>query len=326
MLVAYNFFKLCETTLYCLCSKKLLTGAKIIPLRTKAINIQTINAEWLNANKLSLDVLRLDKIHEVVSGNKWFKLKYYLQEAKHLGKDTIATFGGAWSNHIVATAYSTKQAGLQSVGIIRGEKPRQLSVTLQNASAYGMELIYVSREEYRNKELLINRFENENWYWVNEGGYGKLGMQGASDILKVADTSAYTHIVAAVGTGTMLAGLVNSSAANQEVIGISSMKGNVGLEDEVRRLLINSDIKDFKIFHDYHFGGYGKHPQELIDFINNVYNQYQLPLDIIYTGKTFYAITQLARESFFKADSKILMIHSGGLQGNKSLPAKVLAF
>jgi 1-aminocyclopropane-1-carboxylate deaminase len=326
MLVAYIFFKLCETTLYCLCSKNLLTGAKIIPLETNEINIQTINAEWLKTNKLSLDVLRLDKIHEVVSGNKWFKLKYYLQEAKHLGKDTIATFGGAWSNHIVATAYATKQAGLKSVGIIRGEKPAQLSATLQNAEGFGMKLIYVSREEYRNKELLIKQHLNENWYWVNEGGYGELGMRGASDILKVIDTSTYTHIVAAVGTGTMLAGLVNSSTPNQEVIGISSMKGNVSLEDDVRKLLVNSSDDRFKIFHEYHFGGYGKHPRGLIDFINNVFTYHQLPLDIVYTGKTFYAITKLSEKSFFKPGSKILMIHSGGLQGNKSLPAKVLAF
>jgi 1-aminocyclopropane-1-carboxylate deaminase len=326
MLVAYIFFKLCETTLYCLCSKNLLTGTKMIPLETNEIDIQTINAEWLNANTLSLDVLRLDKIHEVISGNKWFKLKYYLREAKHLAKDTIATFGGAWSNHIVATAYAAKQAGLKSVGIIRGEKPAQLSATLQNAQDYGMELRYVSREEYRNKELLIKQLANKDWYWVNEGGYGELGLKGASDILKVRNTSAYTHIVAAVGTGTMLAGLIASSNGSQEVIGISSMKGNVGLANEVQKLLVNHDDKEFKIFHDYHFGGYGKHPQELINFINNVYTYHHLPLDIVYTAKTFYAITQLAKQSFFKPDSKILMIHSGGLQGNKSLPEKVLAF
>jgi 1-aminocyclopropane-1-carboxylate deaminase len=303
-----------------------LRGSKIIPLNIDAINVQSIKADWLQLDRLTLDVLRLDKIHEVVSGNKWFKLKYYLQQAQKLNKSTIATFGGAWSNHVVATAFAAKQAGLKSVGIIRGEKPLQLSVTLQNAEAYAMELIYVTREQYRNKEVLIKQFAITDWLWVNEGGYGVLGMQGASDILTVKDTTRYTHIIAAVGTGTMLAGLINSSNTKQHVIGISSMKGNLSLMEQVQNLLSEDRKQDVQIFHDYHFGGYGKHPQQLIDFINNAYQQFQLPLDIVYTGKTFYAIADLAKKSFFPPDSKILMIHSGGLQGNKSLPAKVLAF
>ncbi len=291
-----------------------------------AIDIQTIDAAWLQQKEISLDVLRLDKMHEVVSGNKWFKLKYYLQQAKANNKTTIATFGGAWSNHIIATAFAARESGLKSVGIIRGEKAAILSETLQLALNNGMELMYVTRQQYMDKEILIRTFANEDWFWVNEGGYGALGAKGFAEILTITDTSHYTHIIAAVGTGTMLAGLILSSTKYQQLIGISSMKGNLALEAQVRKLLPADAQSNFTIFHDYHFGGYGKHPPQLIDFINDAYYQYQLPFDIVYTGKTFYAIKDLAEKTFFKPASKILMIHSGGLQGNKSLPPQVLAF
>lgn len=291
-----------------------------------AIDVQPIDAAWLQQKKISLDVLRLDKIHEVVSGNKWFKLKYYLQQAKAFDKTTIATFGGAWSNHIIATAYAAREAGLKSVGIIRGEKPAILSATLQLALNNGMDLIYVARQQYRHKETLIEAFTNEDWFWINEGGYGALGAKGSADMLTITDTSHYTHIIAAVGTGTMLAGLILAATKSQRIIGISSMKGNTALEEQVRKLLPAANQTNFTIFHDYHFGGYGKHPHQLIDFMNDTYNKYNLPLDIVYTGKTFFAIKDLAEKTFFKPGSSILMIHSGGLQGNKSLPPQVLAF
>jgi len=249
-----------------------------------------------------------------------------LQKANTTGKQTIATFGGAWSNHIVATAFAAREAGLQSVGIIRGEKPAILSATLLHAESYGMQLVYVTREEYRHKELIKQKFANKDWFWINEGGYGSDGAKGASEILKLVKVEKYTHILAAVGTGTMLAGLINSSVSNQQVIGISSMKGNNKLQEEVERLLPSTHNHNYSILHDYHFGGYGKHPEELINFINSSYHEHKLPLDIVYTGKTFFAIKDLASKSFFKTGSQILMIHSGGLQGNKSLPAKVLAF
>jgi 1-aminocyclopropane-1-carboxylate deaminase len=291
-----------------------------------AVNIQTINAEWLQQKEISLDVLRLDKMHEVVSGNKWFKLKYYLQQAKADNKTTIATFGGAWSNHIIATAFAAKEAGLKSVGIIRGEKQPILSQTLQLALKNEMELTYVTRQQYHYNETLMKSFANEEWFWVNEGGYGALGAKGAAEILTITETSHYTHIIASVGTGTMLAGLILSSTKSQQVIGISSMKGNLALEEQVRKLLPAGMQNNFTIFHDYHFGGYAKHPPKLIDFINDSYSKYHVPLDIVYTSKTFYAIEDLAEKTFFKPGSNILMIHSGGLQGNKSVPSQVLAF
>jgi 1-aminocyclopropane-1-carboxylate deaminase len=295
-------------------------------LNFDAIDIQTINAVWLQENRILLDVARFDKMHEVVSGNKWFKLQYYLRQAKADNKTTIATFGGAWSNHIIATAFAAKQAGLKSIGIIRGEQPGELSETLRLTLSFEMELIYVTREQYRHKEALMKVYAHEDWLWVNEGGYGALGAQGAADMLTIVNASHYTHIIAAVGTGTMLAGLIQSSARVQQVIGISPMKGNFALEEQVKKLLPADVQRSFIIFHDYHFGGYGKHPAQLIDFINDVYIQHKLPLDIVYTSKTFYAVKDLAEKKFFKPGSKILMVHSGGLQGNKSLAPQVLAF
>jgi 1-aminocyclopropane-1-carboxylate deaminase/D-cysteine desulfhydrase-like pyridoxal-dependent ACC family enzyme len=293
----------------------------------KAVNTQCISAGWLTDKKISLDILRLDKIDAIVSGNKYFKLKYYLQNAIAANKKVIATFGGAWSNHIVATAFACNELGLKSIGFIRGEKPAVLSATLIAAESYGMELRFVTREEYRNKDLIKIKHFSEDWYGINEGGFGATGAKGAAEILRLANHNTYTHIVAAVGTGTMMAGLVISASANQKIIGISSMKGNNSLEAEIKSLSESAaSDSSFQLFHNYHFGGYGKHPKDLLDYINKIYLLHNLPLDIIYTGKTFYAIEDLAKQDFFPAESKILMIHSGGLQGNRSLPPEVLAF
>lgn len=290
------------------------------------INVQTIHADWLADKKVALDVVRLDKIHPVVSGNKWFKLKYYLQQATALHKTTVGTFGGAWSNHIAALAYACKESGLKSIGFIRGEQTGVLSETLKKAVEYGMELHFVSRNEYRKKELIKEQFADKHWYWINEGGYGLLGAKGASEILNTIDISPYSHIVAAVGTGTMLAGLL-LSVGKRKVLGISCMKGNIALEKEIWYLLQHQKPEaSFQILHAYHFGGYGKHPKPLIEFINEIYAEHCLPLDIVYTGKTFYAIKDLTKKVFFDAGSRVLMIHSGGLQGNLSLPAEVLRF
>lgn len=284
------------------------------------VNTQHIQADWLAQHNVSLDVLRLDKIHPVVSGNKWFKLKYYLQDAKEHRKTTIATFGGAWSNHIAATAFACREADLKSVGIIRGEKPQWLSATLQFAEGEGMELHFVSRTDYRNKAAIIDSFKQPDWYWVNEGGYGMFGVKGAAGILSFTDAAKYTHIIAAVGTGTMLAGLLRSSKEEQQVIGISSLKGNTALEQQVMQLVGEDALPSrCTIVHDYHFGGYGKVTKELIDFMDTVVKEHALPLDIVYTGKTFFAIKDLVQKEYFAPGSKLLMIHSGGLQGNSSV-------
>jgi 1-aminocyclopropane-1-carboxylate deaminase len=263
---------------------------------------------------ISMSVLRLDKIHPLVSGNKWFKLKYYIEDAIRQGKKNIITFGGAYSNHIIATAAACHIYGLSSTGIIRGEETTALSPTLQQARELGMQLVFVSREQYSRKEIPAPY--NSNDYLVQEGGYGIPGAKGAADIGSYIDPS-FTHIACAVGTGTMMAGLINASLPSQSVIGISSMKNNTALEEAVHTLL--KEEKTFRIFHDYHFGGYAKHNKQLLQFMNEFYSKTGIPTDFVYTAKLFYGVTDLIHKNFFPAGSKILLVHSGGLQGNRGL-------
>lgn len=296
-------------------------------MNTERIFIQNIESEWLKDSNVMLDVLRLDELHPVVSGNKWFKLKNYLQKAQQEGYKTVATFGGAFSNHIIATAFACNEKKLHSIGFIRGEEAGGLSHTLLYAQSLGMQLIFLSREQYRQKEEVKNAYRHEEWYFINEGGYGIDGAFGAAEILEFAELTDYTHIIASVGTGTMLAGLIMAALDDQKIIGISSMKGNTALYDDIKKLLPqNKQQAAFTIFHDYHFGRYAKHPPVLLAFINEAWKQFQLPLDIIYTGKLFFAVMDLVTKSYFPKNSNVLMIHSGGLQGNRSLQKNELSF
>lgn len=295
-------------------------------LHFEKVFTQPVEAAWLEENKARLSVLRLDQLHDIVSGNKWFKLKNYLEDAKRKRYDSIATFGGAFSNHIIATAFACDKENFKSLGIIRGEEPPVLSHTLQTAKQYGMQLEFVNKAMYRNMEIIKRKFKDV--YWVDEGGYGSLGVLGAKEILPLAvDWFEYTHIICAVGTGTMMAGIIKASNPQQRVTGISVMKENYSLDEKLGALLTGEDeSKEWNIQHDFHFGGYAKHPPELINYMNEVWHQHKIPTDIVYTSKAFYATQQLISDHTIPQGSKVLMIHSGGLQGNFSLPEKTLDF
>lgn len=278
-------------------------------------------------SNIQVDIRRIDLIHPVVSGNKWYKLQYYLSEAISQNKETIASFGGAYSNHIVASAFVASSAGLKSVGVIRGERPMVLSETLQDAIQYGMELHFVSREEFDDKDRIINNLNKPGHYWIKEGGYGQIGANGASEILAFPELSDYSHIICATGTGTMMAGLIKGCLSFQEVIGISVLKNHLSLEEEVRKLLTQKENeKKCSFIHGYHFGGYAKHPEPLIDFMKGVWGKWQLPTDIVYTSKLLYAVKDLLEKRHFPVGSKILIIHSGGIQGNRSLVPGTIPF
>jgi len=294
-------------------------------LQFENIFTQSIRADWLQKNDARFDVLRLDRLHEVVSGNKWFKLKYWLLDAAERNYTTIATFGGAFSNHILATAYACYKQNLICTGFIRGEEPQHYSQTLLDAKALNMQLKFISRADYSDKQNIIQK--NASLFFIPEGGYGKAGACGAAEILQfVPDTSIYNYIICAVGTGTMLAGIANASLQHQRCIGISVMKNNFSLIDEVFAL-VNNELKNrAEILHDYHFGGYAKHTQPLIDFMNEIWKKFQLPLDFVYTAKALYAVYHLTEKNYFQPASKILFIHSGGLQGNRSLKEKALLY
>jgi 1-aminocyclopropane-1-carboxylate deaminase len=286
----------------------------------------TIDEIALPANQekdIRVSVLRLDKIHPIISGNKFFKIRFYIDEALKLQKKTIVTFGGAYSNHIVATASVCKLNNLNSIGIIRGEKANEISPTLSQAEDLGMKLHFISRKEYKEKKIPAELIKDDH-YFINEGGFGEKGVEGASTILDHCIKNEFTHYCCAVGTGTMIAGLIKASLPGQSVAGISVMKNNFELENNVKNLTGNK--KDFQIIHDYHFGGYAKYKPDLIQFMNEFYHQTHIPSDFVYTGKLFYGINNLILKNFFPDKSNLLFIHSGGLQGNSSLKKGTLIF
>ena len=281
--------------------------------------VQELALPVLAANNITAGVLRIDKIHATVSGNKWFKLKYALEEAMNMRKDTIVTFGGAYSNHLVATAYACAQLGLQCTGIVRGEEPAELSPALQDCMSYGMKLQFVSREEYREKIVQV-----PNPYLIPEGGASELGVQGAADMLNLVTPGNYSHICCSVGTGTMMAGLVNSAS---RVEGFCALK-LPGTNNSIEQFIQNTTghKRNYSIHYGYHFGGYARKTPELINFINDVYAQTGIPLDFVYTAKMMYGVLDLAQQGYFPSGSKLLIIHSGGLQGNRSLLKNSIAF
>ena len=290
--------------------------------------IQTWDEPLFKKAGVSVDVLRLDKIHTIVSGNKWFKLKYYLEELLLESKKGIMTLGGPYSNHLLATAFVCKQSGLSSIGIVRGGEPQAYSNTLKDAQSYGMQLQFVSRRQYIDDEFIERvRHSYPDFLFVEEGGRGKPGVKGAEEILHLTAQDHHTHVICAVGTGTMMAGIINSSDPAQLIVGIPVIKlGNYNANSISEFISNNGNSKNFLLKYDYHFGGYGKRSTELIRFMNYLYDGHRIPTDFVYTGKLFYATMNLIESGFFELGSKILLIHSGGLQGNRSLISGTLHF
>ena len=282
------------------------------------IKTQEISFPLLKEKEIRLFIKRIDQIHEHVSGNKWFKLKYNLLEAKKKEAVPILTFGGAYSNHIAATAYLAKDKGLSSIGVIRGEQCLPLNPTLDFAVGQGMKIYYVSRRDYRLKHTVsfLNKLKVKfgDFYLIPEGGTNKLAVKGAEDILEINDTQDY--ICCSVGTGGTIAGLVNSINKNQQVIGFPAIKGASLLKKNIKFWTENSR---WKLVNSYSFGGYAKLTDGLVEFINDFYKTQKISLDVIYTGKMMFGIIDLVAQDYFPRGSQILAIHSGGLQGNKGM-------
>lgn len=300
---------------------------------TDISTVETIelNDEVFTRKEISVSVLRLDKIHPVVSGNKLFKLHYFLEEAERSGKQGLLSFGGAYSNHLVATAFAGRWAGFSTIGVVRGEKAESLSPTLLQCMEYGMQLHFISRSTYQNKET--DQFQKElksrftNYLLIPEGGYHPLGARGSALIRRWINGKGYSHICLACGTATTIAGLLMEPEKGQRIIGIPVLKDLNDWSIRMDHLLGNgADMSSLDIWDGHHFGGYAKKNEVLVRFMNECWERYRLPLDFVYTAKMLHAVFEQAELGKFPSGSRILCLHTGGLQGNASLPVDTLLY
>ncbi|WP_297695231.1 1-aminocyclopropane-1-carboxylate deaminase/D-cysteine desulfhydrase [uncultured Eudoraea sp.] len=278
---------------------------------------QKISLPLLEKKNVALYIKREDLIHPQISGNKYRKLKYNLLKAKELKYDTLLTFGGAYSNHIAATAYAGKLNKMRTIGVIRGEEVADLwtsNPTLSAADKQGMKFKFVSRTDYRKKETaeFLSRLKTEfgDFYMVPEGGTNQLAVKGCEEILTSRD-AVYDVICCSVGTGGTLAGIINSATPNQQVLGFPALKGDF-LKKDICKFVENGN---WDLCSDYHFGGYARVDESLISFINEMNENTGIPFDPVYTGKMMYGILDMIAKDKFKPGTKILAIHTGGLQG-----------
>lgn len=278
---------------------------------------QTIPYQQITVEGFEISIKRLDLVHPHISGNKFFKLKYNLLAAQQQGYKKLLTFGGAYSNHIAATAYAAQLFGFESLGIIRGEElaSKPLNSTLHTAQRFGMQLQFVTREAYRHKQssayLAQLQQDYPDYYVIPEGGTNALAIQGCTEILSDEDRQNYDLICCAVGTGGTITGLIEASHSQQQVLGFSALKGDF-LSTEVKQL---TPKRNWQITDQYCCGGYAKTTPELLQFIQDFEQQYDIPLEQIYTGKMLLGLADLIQQGAFPVDHRILVIHSGGLQG-----------
>ena len=290
--------------------------------------IEILEDVYTKDKYINLSILRLDKLHPIVSGNKYFKLKYFMEEAIRDGKNTIVTFGGYYSNHLHATAYACREKGLQSIGYIKGHQPKELNDTLKDCIKYGMKLHFIPHQNFDRFQEAMHHDLPENILTVPMGGYDTKGITGASEILDIDDAHSYDYIIAAAGTGTMAGGLLTQLRHNQQLILFSSLNNEDSLRHDI--LTLNNSLIEkndqLKIIYDLQFGAYGKANESLFEGMNWFYDQHGIPTDFVYTGKMVNGFYALLKADYFKPTSRILLIHSGGLQGNRSIQAGKLNF
>mgnify|MGYP006161186225 CR=1 FL=1 len=272
--------------------------------------MQPIKESLFKKHHLNLFIKRDDLIHKYISGNKWRKLKYNFEDCINKNKKRIITFGGAFSNHVVALSYAAKLYNIKALAFIRGEKEYAKNSSLSFAIKNGMELIFISRSEYRLKErsLIFKKICLTTDYYVQEGGANPLGERGVSEIVNEIKIN-YDYLVSAVGTGTTIFGISKNN--NKQTVGILTLKN----EAFIKNSIMNKKHKGIKIFSSYHFGGYAKYTEELIDFILSFKEKHNIILDPIYTGKALFGIYDLTKRGFFNKGTTIVFLHTGGIQG-----------
>ena len=281
--------------------------------------VQEITDIILQKKRLRLFILREDLINKEISGNKWRKLKYNIAYAKKKSFETLVTFGGAYSNHIAATAAAGKKFGFKTIGFIRGEYHNPLNYTLEFALSCGMELRYVCRKDYKHKSSIEfhENYLNElnNYYLIPEGGTNSLAVMGCSEILMDCPID-FDIVCCPCGTGGTISGLIKSLKPHQRALGFVSLKGASSLYDYIFSQVSQCN---WDLIEDYHFGGYAKVDSVLVDFVNNFKRKYKIPLDPIYTGKMMFGLWDLIKKDYFREGSKIIAVHTGGLQGIKGM-------
>ena len=299
-------------------------------LKLLDIKFDPVKHELLDKLSIEWLVARLDLIHPIVSGNKLYKLYFYVQDAIIDNKVILVTKGGAYSNHLAASAYYAQVNGLKSIGLVRGEKAKQQSHTLLQCESWGMELVYISRDEYPQiNEYNIQQyvsFDKNQCFFIPEGGYGIGGTKGASLIMDAISSLNPDYITTAVGTGCTLSGLLYHQKLPAKIIATPVLKGFNDLEKTMHDFLNPQTPLHFDVFNDYHFGGYAKKNNTLLQFMNTFFLENNIPTDFVYTGKMMYAIWDKINAGYFPQGSKIVSIHTGGLQGNLSLPKGTLVF
>ena len=284
--------------------------------------IQEIEEPFLEEAGVRLLIKREDQSHPLVSGNKWWKLKYNLLEAIKEKKETLLTFGGAFSNHIFATAAAANELGIKSIGIIRGEEKAPLNPTLAFAKENGMQLKYVSRENYRQKTDadFIEKLREEfgDFYLIPEGGTNGLALKGCEEFARqILAKIDFDYLCLPVGTGGTMAGIIEGLKDKKKVMGFSVLKGGEFLEEEVNRFLQNRRVvtlTHWQLEHRFHFGGYGKTTATLNQFMSSQMERHRLPLDHVYTAKMLFGVLKMIAEGSFKKSTTIMVLHTGGLQ------------
>ncbi|MBE8714924.1 1-aminocyclopropane-1-carboxylate deaminase [Sphingobacterium sp. KB22] len=274
---------------------------------------QEIHSTKYLAKGVRVFVKRDDLIHPFISGNKWRKLKYHLIEAKRLEKKKLCTFGGAWSNHLLATACAGALFGFKTKAFVRGEQVNNPVLSL--CQVYGMELEFVSRESYRNKEELKSIVKDKDTFIIEEGGFGPLALNGCEELIYEL-ANKYNHLFVASGTGTTTAGLqkgLNNSNLTTTLHTVPVLKNGEFIRTEIESLGVSSQQIEFHT--DYHFGGYAKSKPELLEFIKTFVAQTGILIEPTYTGKLFYAVDDLIQKDYFRPNDKILILHTGGLTG-----------
>lgn len=276
--------------------------------------------DFENPYKIELYIKREDVLHNEISGNKFRKLKYNLIEAKKIGFTKLLTFGGAYSNHIAAVAAAGRDYGFETIGVIRGDELQEKYLenpTLKKAFENGMQFSFVSRTQYRDKTnpdfLAELKQQFGDFYLIPEGGTNELAVKGCEEIL-TTDDDLFDFICCAVGTGGTISGIINSLQPHQKALGFPALKGDF-LFDEIRKYAKNDR---WDLITDYHFGGYAKINEQLKQFMDQFYKKYLITLDPVYTSKLTFGVIDLISKGYFKPYSKILLIHTGGLQGLQS--------